>query len=276
VEERFHTCRQALEAILHHHGRGTLEDLECRIEASHTGEPVDFSRFRFDASRLEEIPAQPGVYRFFGDRRALLYVGKSRELRRRVSSYFRPLAPDHTRRARLLSELREMEWETTPSELEAMILESRAIRKEKPRHNVQVKLHPSDEKLSSLDGDLAFVVCDGDPAEVSVFFLRGGEAWAQTRLARDPDKIDCSALRGAIDGWIEGRVTPTAGLRTIEATEGPLVLRYLRLFGDSVDRIRMGDFPRPEAIGDGLVDLATRERPSGDPWFLRSPAAGSS
>ena len=169
-----------------------------------------------------------------------------------------------------------MEWETTPSELEAMILESRAIRKEKPRHNVQIKLHASDEKLSSLDGDLIFVVCDGDPAEVSVFFLRDGEAWARARLARDPDKIDCTALRGAIDGWIEGRVTPAAGLRTIEATEGPLVLRYLRLFGDSVDRIRMGDFPRPEAIVDVLVDLATRERPLGDPWFLRSPAAGSS
>jgi hypothetical protein len=271
MEERFHASRRILEFVLHHHGDWSLEDLEDRIETSLAGEPVDFSRFRFGRDRLREIPVQPGIYRFFGDRRAVLYVGKSRDLRRRISSYFRPLAPDHTRRAQLLAELRDVEWETTPSELEAMILESELIRHKPPRHNRQVDA--SGETVSRSDNDLAFVICEGDPDEVSVFFLRNGKAWARTRLPRDPDRIDWTELRSIVDAWIADRITPDLDLHAIADPEGLLVLRYLRLFGDAVDRLRMGDFPRPKGVGDVLFDLATRDRPSGDSWSLRSPAA---
>lgn len=271
--ERLHACWSMLDAVLDTHGDSTLEDLERLIEKDRRGEPVDFSRFGFQPELLDEIPARPGIYRFLGDGGKLLYVGKSRDLSRRVGGYFRPIAPDHTRRRELLDELRDIEWEVTPSELEAQILEAEAIRSEQPLHNRQIDLHESGESLPAQDADLACVLCEDDPEEVSLFFLRDGQAWARTRLPRGLNDADLARLESHVKAWTSGDLEPGEGLTPIGDPEGLLVLRFLTIFGDTVDRVRLTDFSKHEQIVRALAGLATRERPDADSWLVRSPSS---
>jgi len=88
------------------------------------------------ADDLAELPAAPGVYRFYDTDGALLYVGKAKNLRRRVGSYFRrPRAAGHG--SRFLHRVHRMEHETVGSDLEALLREARLIGRLGPAGNVQ-------------------------------------------------------------------------------------------------------------------------------------------
>jgi excinuclease ABC subunit C len=84
---------------------------------------------------LKRLPGRPGVYRMFGDKGELLYVGKARNLKARVGSYAK--LGGHTQRiARMISLTRSMEFVVTASETEALLLEANLIKKLKPRFNI--------------------------------------------------------------------------------------------------------------------------------------------
>ncbi len=94
---------------------------------------------RLDASPLRELVRKsarnvPGVYRMLGARGDVLYVGKSRQLRTRLLSYFRLPWPEH-RHARMLRETAHIEWEPTPNEFAALLRETRLIRAHLPAYN---------------------------------------------------------------------------------------------------------------------------------------------
>jgi excinuclease ABC subunit C len=94
---------------------------------------------RADASPLREVVRRsarnvPGVYRMLGVRGDVLYVGKSRQVRTRLLSYFRLPWPEH-RHARLLRETAHIEWEESPSEFAALLRETRLIRAHLPTYN---------------------------------------------------------------------------------------------------------------------------------------------
>ena len=84
---------------------------------------------------LDSLPERPGVYFMQDEKGAMLYIGKAKSLKARVSSYFSGLAskPSHTRK--LVRTLRRLEWEEAPSELHALLRESQLIKKHKPRFN---------------------------------------------------------------------------------------------------------------------------------------------
>ncbi len=86
-------------------------------------------------SYLKTLDASPGVYRMLDERGAVLYVGKARNLKARVSSYARPTG--HTPRiARMIRETASMMFLTTRTEVEALLLEQNLIKQLKPRYNV--------------------------------------------------------------------------------------------------------------------------------------------
>jgi len=87
---------------------------------------------------LNELPREPGVYRMLDSKRKVLYVGKARNLRKRVSSYFQR-QPDSPRTQALVVLIRDIEFTITPSEAEALILEHNLIKQLKPRYNVLLK-----------------------------------------------------------------------------------------------------------------------------------------
>ncbi len=87
---------------------------------------------------LKTLPDAPGVYRMLGPDGAVLYVGKAKNLKKRVSSYAK--SGGHTERiARMISETAEMLFVTTASETEALLLESNLIKRLKPKYNVSYR-----------------------------------------------------------------------------------------------------------------------------------------
>ncbi len=87
---------------------------------------------------LRRLPARPGVYRMFGEADEVLYVGKARDLKARVSNYAR--MGGHTQRiARMIALTRRMEFVVTETETEALLLEASLIKTLKPRFNVLLR-----------------------------------------------------------------------------------------------------------------------------------------
>jgi len=88
---------------------------------------------------LRRIPNQPGVYRFMGAGGEVLYVGKAKELRKRVSSYFRRSGTPHGRTPEMLAQARDIEWVVTASEGEALLLEDNFIKESRPPFNLRLR-----------------------------------------------------------------------------------------------------------------------------------------
>ncbi|WP_136706891.1 excinuclease ABC subunit UvrC [Agromyces sp. H66] len=86
-----------------------------------------------------EIPTAPGVYRFRDAERRVLYVGKAKNLRARLSNYFAPLRTLHERTRRMVTSAASVEWTVVRTDVEALNLEITWINELKPPFNVRFK-----------------------------------------------------------------------------------------------------------------------------------------
>ncbi|MCQ2308166.1 MAG: excinuclease ABC subunit UvrC [Bacteroidales bacterium] len=89
------------------------------------------------ASILKTLPASPGVYQYLDETGEIIYVGKAKNLKRRVSSYFNK---EQTGKTRLLvSKIADIRFTVVGSEAEAFLLENNFIKQYKPRYNIMLK-----------------------------------------------------------------------------------------------------------------------------------------
>jgi len=93
----------------------------------------------FDAKTfLATVPQQPGVYRMLNQQDVVIYVGKAKDLKKRLASYFRTNVPGVKTRA-LVSQIAAVELIVTHSETEALILENNLIKQFMPKYNVLLR-----------------------------------------------------------------------------------------------------------------------------------------
>ena len=78
-------------------------------------------------SYVKNVPTSPGIYQMFDAKDVLLYVGKARDLKKRLSSYFREQV-DREKTRRLVEQIQHIEITVTQSETEALLLENALIK----------------------------------------------------------------------------------------------------------------------------------------------------
>ena len=89
------------------------------------------------AVELTKVPSTPGVYKFFSNHE-IIYIGKAKNLKKRVSSYFGNSFKDRkTRQIKLLTD--NIETFTTKNEVEALLLEQMLIKENKPKFNILLR-----------------------------------------------------------------------------------------------------------------------------------------
>jgi excinuclease ABC subunit C len=86
--------------------------------------------------KLSRVPASPGIYIMKGPRERIIYVGKAKNLRNRLRSYFQKSPSLDSRKAKMMEDIREFDYIITENELEALALEANFIKRFKPRFNV--------------------------------------------------------------------------------------------------------------------------------------------
>lgn len=105
-------------------------------EAAANGAPLTGTALITEYVRT--LPDKPGVYRMIGDKGGVLYVGKAKSLKSRVTNYT-TLAGQSNRIARMICETSAMEFVVTETETESLLLEANLIKSLKPRYNVLLR-----------------------------------------------------------------------------------------------------------------------------------------
>ena len=156
---------------------------------------------------LRTLDGSPGVYRMLDDQSRVLYVGKARNLRARVSNYARPSG--HLGRiARMISETASMMFLTTRTETEALLLEQNLIKQLKPRYNVLLRDDKSFPNIL-ITGDHAFPQITkhrGARKDKGQYFGPFASAGAVNRTLNQLQKV--FLLRNCTDAMFSSRTRP--------------------------------------------------------------------
>ena len=189
------------------HDNAVSETLRWREFELDAGEDQKKSGMKLIAEFVRHLPNSPGVYRMFNDSEDVLYVGKARSLKKRVASYTK--MGGHTNRiARMIHETRNMEFLTTHTETEALLLEANLIKRLRPRFNVLLR----DDK------SFPYIVINDDDHSPGVYKHRGARrkgrdyfgpfasAGAVARTINAMQKV--FLVRTCTNGVFEGRSRP--------------------------------------------------------------------
>ncbi|WP_092156146.1 excinuclease ABC subunit UvrC [Bosea sp. CRIB-10] len=205
------------------------EEFEDEEELSSTSEPaLDLGEatpgalkagIEVIADFARHLPNRPGVYRMFDRAGEVLYVGKAKSLKNRVTAYARGMA--HTNAvARMIAETANMEFVTTGTETEALLLESNLIKQLRPRYNVLLR----DDK------SFPYIFLSGDHPAPQIAKHRGSRqrkgdyfgpfasVWAVERTIDALQKA--FLLRSCSDSYYENRTRPCL-LFQIKRCSGP-------------------------------------------------------
>ncbi|CAN1559024.1 UvrC Nuclease subunit of the excinuclease complex [Paracoccaceae bacterium] len=185
---------------------------------------------------LKTLDGSPGVYRMLNAASEVLYVGKARNLKARVSNYARP-SGHSARIARMIHETASMMFLTTRTELEALLLEQNLIKQLKPRYNVLLRDDKSFPNIliSSEHPYPQIKKHRGKKSEKGAYFGPFASAGAVNRTLNQLQKV--FLLRNCSDSMFESRTRPCLQFQ-IKRCSAPCVEKisregYATLVGDA-------------------------------------------
>lgn len=116
---------------------------------------------------ISNLPESPGIYKFFDKKNRLLYIGKSKNLKQRIQTYFRKQSDETKERTLILiNNINNINIEQTETELEALILEDKLIKQHLPPYNVKQKKFRSQVYLAVTDDEFpAIKIIDNDEVD---------------------------------------------------------------------------------------------------------------
>ena len=159
-----------------------LLEISNRVELS-----INFSRYGFDRDFLKSLPERPGVYLFHNREEQVVYVGKTRNLRGRIGSYFRVTGESEEKRELILKHLYTIEYRMLGSDLEALIEEHRLINTMGPLLNKQVKI--PERKLQV--PECVILLPAADEEFLKLYFLSAGAPLLDLEYRPGVDISDC-------------------------------------------------------------------------------------
>jgi excinuclease ABC subunit C len=212
--------------------------------------------------QVKRLPDAPGVYRMLGEEGEMLYVGKARSLKKRVSQYAQGRA--HTQWvAHMIHLTRSMEFVTTKTETEALLLEINLIKQLKPRFNVQMRDDKSfpeilirrDHRAAQIRKHRGAHTLPGD------YFGPFASAWAVNRTVNSLQKA--FLLRSCSDNVFETRTRPCM-LFQIKRCSAPCVglirpEEYDELVEQAHDFLRGKSRAVMTAMADQMAEAAEAE-----------------
>ena len=180
--------------LLKEQGLSTLEEV---LEFQYPDiKYVDFSKYAFDKGFLWAIPQKPGIYKMKDKSGEVIYVGKSKNLRARVSSYFWNTADQLQKITALLGNVHSIEYEIAGSELSAMLMEYRLIKQYQPRFNQQLEVHERTARYGNLK-NLIIILPSSAEERLELFFMKEGLPLEHYEILKDA--VNFSEVEGILD-----------------------------------------------------------------------------
>lgn len=94
---------------------------------------------RYEIADINKLPTDPGIYKFYNKEEILIYVGKAKNIKKRVSSYFSKSNTHNRKTNKLVSEITLIEFTISASEFDALLLENNLIKENQPKYNILLK-----------------------------------------------------------------------------------------------------------------------------------------
>ncbi len=88
---------------------------------------------------VQRLPESPGIYRYYNDVDELIYVGKAKNIKKRVTSYFNKNTGVNRKTLKLVSEIKRIEFTVANTEFDALLLENNFIKQNQPKYNILLK-----------------------------------------------------------------------------------------------------------------------------------------